>query len=184
MMPEGQIGVLVRAYRRVSTQTSREREMTAEMPQGEIALGVVGERMPVQCLGIPGLETLRVNLDYVRLFGKKKELKLFKAWLVKGGNQLPRRQQPDRYSGQIYFDVLDKGVHIKTEGKEIDGVLFMAPGGVMVEVHLGDIDRLKEEYVPKERIIEPSADWTAKIAVGEIIEKRIKNEQKQWGWWE
>jgi len=178
-------GVLVRAYRRVSAQTHKERQSTVEVSQGEIVSGMVGERMPVRCLGVPGLETLRVNPDFVRLFGQKSELKLFKAYLVKDGKQLPRRQQQDRYSGQVEFDVI-KGAHIKREGKEIDGVLFMAPGGVLIEVHFGEINDLREEYIPKERLIEPSADKRAKDAIREVIEvERQKREKpkKEWGWW-
>jgi len=167
-------GVLARAYKRVSAQTHRERELTVEMSQGEIVSGVVGERIQARCLGVPGLETLRVNPDFVRLFGQKSELRLFKGWLVKDGKQLPRRQQLDRYSGQVEFDVI-KGVHIKTEGKEVDGVLFMASGGTLIEVYFGNVEQLKLRYGKKERVLSPSADKVAK----EAIEKIERNKQRE-----
>jgi len=174
---EGGVGVLVRAYRRAFSQ-GYEREMVTEVPQGEIVLGVVGgSKMKAQCLGVPGLEGLRVNPDYVRLFGQEKELRLFKSWLVRDGKQLPRMRHQGWYFGQVNFDA-SRRVHIMTKGKEADGVLFMAPGGVLVEVHFGNVEQLEARYGKKERVSRPSADQVAR----EKIQKLNREEEARRGW--
>jgi hypothetical protein len=173
---EGEVGVLVRAYRRASSQISHERETVTEVPQGEIVSGVMRKEIQTQCLRVPGLEALRVNLGYVRLLGQKEELRLFKGWLVKEGEQLPRWQRKDQYSGQVSYSV-QKGVHIITERRGLDGVLFMTPGGVFVEVHFGDVEQLEARYGKKERVPTPSADEVAK----ERIEQLNREEEQRRG---
>jgi len=187
---KGQMGVLVRASKRVSAQTYRERELTVEMPQGEMIVGLEGDWINVEGLKVKGLQSIRVGKKRILLGGDRNVVGRFKGWLTYDGNVLERSDQPEKLKGKKGFGGYVGQVNTPNKkrskqhisrigGENHDGAVFMTPGGVMVEVRLGDFDYLKKVSMPIEKSRDSSPDMMAKKAIVEIERKR---QEKKRGW--
>jgi len=191
---EGEVGVLVRAYRRASSQTSHERETVTEVPQGEMVVGLEGDWINVEELRVEGLQNIRLGKKRIFLEGDRQLVGRFKGWLTHKGEILARSDQPEKlkegkkglggFVGQVNTSEKGRGYSYISRIGEGDhsGAVFIAPGGVLVEVHFGDVEQLELRYGKKERVSTPSADEVAREKTQELSREEEQRRGAKLGW--